>query len=277
MRRLSKALAGALLASAVALPAFAQQLQLQPIPTTLPQAATAVSAPLMAPAPAAPVQAPAVDPTALPPVAGAPGAAPAEPDYKLPQGATLGDSADKIKKLSTDNAKSLKDLVGTATDNTRDMDAAAARAQDKRDIDALNVQLQKVKLAKEIYKTLNADDDKSKEELAAAKADNDKLAAQVKGLEEQLLTTSKQLQSQQVKPQGPNPVVVSILGSGRDLLARILVPVTGETPARVGDTLSNGMKVASITADGVTVSQGGETVRLSFGTTVPGGTATARR
>lgn len=193
-----------------------------------------------------------------------------QPDFKLPEGASVGDANDKIKKLSSDGAKSLQDLVGASIDNARENVDVEARSGDKREIEALKTQVEKAKLAKELYQIINGDDDKNKAELETVKAERDELSVQVKSLEEQLVETSKQVQSQASKSRDePNPVIVSVTGSGGNLNAKLLVPYYGETTVRKGDVLANGQTVSSITPNGVTVVRDGETAKLGFGTSVP--------
>ncbi|MCV9965049.1 hypothetical protein OIU34_24435 [Pararhizobium sp. BT-229] len=192
-----------------------------------------------------------------------------QPDFKLPEGASVGDANDKIKKLSSDGAKSLQDLVGASIDNARENVDVEARSGDKREIEALKTQVEKAKLAKELYQIINGEDDKNKAELETVKAERDELSVQVKSLEEQLVETSKQVQSQAKNSDEPNPVIVSVTGSGGNLNAKLLVPYYGETTVRKGDVLANGQTVASITPNGVTVVRDGETAKLGFGTSVP--------
>ncbi|MCZ7861255.1 hypothetical protein O9X98_07515 [Agrobacterium salinitolerans] len=193
-----------------------------------------------------------------------------QPAFKLPEGASVGDANDKIKKLSSDGAKSLQDLVGSAIDNQRENVDVEARSGDKREIEALKTQVEKAKLAKELYQIINGDEDKNKAELETVKAERDELSVQVKSLEEQLVETSKQIQTQAVKNRDePNPVIVSVTGSGGNLSAKVLVPYYGEATVRKGDVLANGQTVASITPNGVTVVKDGETSKLGFGTSVP--------
>lgn len=193
-----------------------------------------------------------------------------QPDFKLPEGASVGDANDKIKKLSSDGAKSLQDLVGAAVDNQRENVDVEARSGDKREIEALKTQVEKAKLAKELYQIINGDEDKNKAELETVKAERDELSVQVKSLEEQLVETSKQIQTQASKSRDePNPVIVSVTGSGGNLSAKVLVPYYGEATVRKGDVLANGQTVASITPNGVTVVKDGETSKLGFGTSVP--------
>jgi hypothetical protein len=193
-----------------------------------------------------------------------------QPDFKLPEGASVGDANDKIKKLSSDGAKSLQDLVGASVDNQRENVDVEARSGDKREIEALKTQVEKAKLAKELYQIINGDEDKNKAELETIKNERDELSVQVKSLEEQLVETSKQVQSQASQTRSePNPVIVSLTGSGGNLQAKVLVPYYGEATVRKGDVLANGQTVASITPNGVIVSKDGQTTKLGFGTSVP--------
>ncbi|MBY3433458.1 hypothetical protein HFN89_04790 [Rhizobium laguerreae] len=206
----------------------------------------------------------------LPATQAVPGAADAkQPDFKLPEGASLGDANEKIKKLSSEGGKSLKELVGASVDNARENVDVEARSGDKREIEALKNQVEKAKLAKELYQVINGEDDKNKAELESVTAERDELSVQVKTLEEQLVETSKQVQTQ-ARPGGdPNPVIVSITGAAGNLNARLLVPYYGETTVHKGDVLANGQTVSSISPSSVTVSKDGETSKLGFGTSVP--------
>ncbi|MDW9479058.1 hypothetical protein GOB57_10320 [Sinorhizobium meliloti] len=190
-----------------------------------------------------------------------------QPDFKLPEGASVGDANEKIKKLSSDGAKSLQELVGASIDNQRENVDVEARSGDKREIEALKVQVEKAKLAKELYQIINGDEDKNQAELETVKAERDELSVQVKSLEEQLAETSKQAQSR--SQDEPNPVIVSVTGSAGNLSAKLLVPYYGEANVRKGDVLANGQTVASITPNGVTVVKDGQAAKLGFGTSVP--------
>jgi type IV pilus biogenesis protein PilP len=202
----------------------------------------------------------------------APAAAPvAAPSYKLPEGASVGDAADKIKKLSSQGAQSLKELQGNAVSNEREMNDVEARSKDLREIQMLEMQVKKAELAKDLYKIINGDEDKNAAELESVKTERDELSVQVKALEEQLATTSKQLQSQVSAASEPNPVIVSITGAAGRLNAKLLVPYYGETTVGPGDTLANGQTVTSIGPNGVSVSKDGKTSKLAFGTSVPAG------
>jgi type IV pilus biogenesis protein PilP len=193
-----------------------------------------------------------------------------QPDFKLPEGASVVDANDKIKKLSSDGAKSLQDLVGASIDNARENVDVEARSGDKREIEALKTQVEKAKLAKELYQIINGEDDKNKAELDTVTAERDELSVQVKTLEEQLADVSKRAQNQPFqRGDEPNPVIVSLTGAGGNLNAKLLVPYYGETTVRKGDVLANGQTVASITPNGVTVVRNGQTTKLSFGTSVP--------
>nr|WP_250807637.1 hypothetical protein [Neorhizobium tomejilense] len=197
------------------------------------------------------------------------GLQPAKPEYKLPEGANIGDANDKIKKLSSQGAQSLKELQGNAVSNKREMNDIETRSKDLREIQQLEMLVKKAELSKELYKVINGDEDKNKEELETVKTERDELSIQVKSLEEQLVATNKQLQTQTTAPKDPNPVIVSIVGASGKLSAKLLVPYYGETTVAPGDVLANGQTVTSVTANGVTVSKDGESAKLSFGTSVP--------
>ncbi len=194
---------------------------------------------------------------------------PAKPAYKLPEGASVGDANDRIKTLSSQGAEALKALQGAAVSNEREMNDVESRSKDLREIQALEMQVTKAKLAKDLYQIINGDEDKAKEELDAVKGERDELSVQVKSLEQQLVDTSKQLQSQVGLSHAPDPVVVRVVGAGGHLSAQLLVPYTGETLVQSGDVLSTGHKVTSIGPNGVIVSKDGETRRLAFGKSVP--------
>lgn len=193
----------------------------------------------------------------------------AAPEFKLPEGATVGDANEKIKKLSSDGAKSLQELVGSAVDNARENADVEARSADKREINALTVQVEKAKLAKQLYQIINGEEDQSKQELETVKVERDELSNQVKSLEEQLAESNKKIQGQSIGGQEPIPVIVSIFGAGDSLSAKLLVPYYGEAIVRKGDVLANGQTVSAITANGVTVSKQGDVFKLAFGTSVP--------
>jgi type IV pilus biogenesis protein PilP len=197
----------------------------------------------------------------------------AEPEFVLPEGATVGNIDEKLKKLSGDASKKLRELQGDAVNNEREKNDIEARSTDLREIQSLEMDLQKAKVLKELYKTVNAEEDQTKQELETVKSERDELSVQVKTLEEQLITVSKQV-SASARSAEPNPVIVTIFGAGNNLSARLLVPYYGETIVKQGDVLANGQTVSSISSNGVSVSQNGNTARLSFGTTVP---ATPRR
>lgn len=196
------------------------------------------------------------------------GAMPAKPDYKLPEGASLGDANDKIKKLSSDGAKSLQELVGASIDNDRENVDVEARSGDKREIEALKSQVEKAKLAKELFQIINGEEEKEAE-LASVKAERDQLSGQVKSLEDRLSEASRQASRVDVDAIEPNPVIVRVTGSGGNLSARLLVPYYGEADVRRGDVLANGQTVSSITPTGVTVTRDGHSAKLGFGTSVP--------
>jgi type IV pilus biogenesis protein PilP len=203
------------------------------------------------------------------PVAVAPGVA-AEPEYKLPADASISTSNEEVQKLATENQKRLDEVVGGAFSNEReknDVDELAKQARVKM---RLENDLENAKLVKETHKVIYGDDNKSKEELEKTKTERDELAAQVKSLEDQLVDTNKNLQAQsQNQPQQGRPVIVSIEGVNGRLSAKLLVPAYGEAVVKTGDTLANGQKVVSITAQGVKVRGEDGPITLAFGTSVP--------
>ncbi|MFC6050866.1 type IV pilus biogenesis protein PilP, partial [Methylobacterium hispanicum] len=68
----------------------------------------------------------------------------------------------------------------------------------------------------------------------------------------------------------PKPLVASIHGSGGSLRAVVLVPYVGQFTVRAGTQLPEGMRVASVTDNGVEVVKNGKRFPLAFGTVVPG-------
>lgn len=190
----------------------------------------------------------------------------AEATYELPQGAGLGAADLQVKKLSEDGARALDELVGQAVSSERELNDIEARSEDQRIINTLEMKLEQAKLAKELHETLNDDEEKA---LEAVTLERDQLRAQIKALEEQLTSTAKRLRAQSVDAAEAAPVIVGIAGSNGDLTARLLVPYSGEVVVRRGDTLSDGSRVVSITARGVSVSKDGATRELAFGTAVP--------
>lgn len=66
------------------------------------------------------------------------------------------------------------------------------------------------------------------------------------------------------------PVVSSITGTGQDVTAIVLVPYTGEFSVKLGTVLPNGTKITKISASGVEAKDNnGKTTALSFGDSVP--------
>lgn len=69
---------------------------------------------------------------------------------------------------------------------------------------------------------------------------------------------------------GPMPVIVSILGTGNNIKATLLVPYAGEFEVTEGMRLPNGMRVDKVTSTGVLVRDAaGNRYPLSFGDSVP--------
>ena len=206
----------------------------------------------------------------LPPIqdVGVSGQAAPLPSYNLPEGASLEDVNSKLQELSSEGARSLQSLVGNST-SVREMNDIEDRSADQREINKLTLSLEKARLAKELFKTINGDDQNFKAELEAVKAERDALAVQISAIEQQLIRTTKLMAEQSSGSNVVNPVVVRIVGAANDLTATLLVPVTGQTIVKVGDMLSNGQTVSSITPKGVSVSSGSsKNFKLSFGTSV---------
>lgn len=68
----------------------------------------------------------------------------------------------------------------------------------------------------------------------------------------------------------PKPLVASIHGSGGSLRAVVLVPYVGQFTVRAGTQLPDGMRVVSVSDNGVEVAKNGKRFPLAFGTVVPG-------
>lgn len=68
----------------------------------------------------------------------------------------------------------------------------------------------------------------------------------------------------------PKPLVASIHGSAGALRAVVLVPYAGQFTVRSGSQLPEGMRVVSVTDNGVVVVKDGKRFPLAFGTVVPG-------
>lgn len=195
--------------------------------------------------------------------------APATESYALPKGASLDDASNKLTKLSTEGAKSLQSLVGGALGDADTKATVNSMSKDKSDIITLQNKVELAKLAKELYKTVNGDEDKTKQELESVKSERDGLNLQIKALTEQLANANKQIQKSLSSEQNPSAVVASIIGVGGQLTAKVLVPGYGAATVKPGDVLANGQKVVSITPTSVTVAKDGHKEKLGFGTSVP--------
>lgn len=67
----------------------------------------------------------------------------------------------------------------------------------------------------------------------------------------------------------PKPLVASVHGSGGTLRAVVLVPYVGQFTVRSGSGLPGGMRVVSVSDNGVVVVKDGKRFPLAFGTEVP--------
>lgn len=229
-RKMQSKVAAAAILSALALPAFAQS----------------GPAPAGAPAPAQ---------LSLPEA----GAQPAP--MALPQGASIEGAQDKVRSMATEAGKSLDQLVGTAITPRIAAEVGGLADRQRRLMD-LEYQLKEAKLAKELWVELNGDDAKKKdEEIARLQGEKDSLQAEIVRLSAQQVTAARAAD--------PDPVVAEITGAGGTMRAKVLVPYSGEFMVERGTTLPNGMRVVSVTKEGVTVAMGDLRKVLAFGNAVP--------
>lgn len=188
--------------------------------------------------------------------------APAAPESRpLPKGASIGDAGERVRALSAEGTKNLDQLVGDAVTKREKADVEALTER-KRRIMLLEDTLKEAKLAKAIHEELNGKD--SEKESAAIK----KLEEEKAKLEQQL-RDSTQPSALQAKQADPPPVVSAINGGPGGTVATILVPYSGVVYGKVGTVLPNGMKVVSISRNGVVVDQDGVRTTLALGDFVP--------
>jgi len=184
---------------------------------------------------------------------------------KLPPGASIGDASREVQSLAAEAGKTLETLVGESAVG-RDKAQIDELAGRKRRIMMLKDQLEEAKLAKQIWQELHGQDDAQSEEVKRLEEEN-------KALQESLAAAQQAQQAQQVQQQSaadePLPVVSSIDGAADVSRAVILVPYVGIVRAEAGSLLPNGMKVVSITKQGVVVEQDGKRKGLAFGGAVP--------
>jgi len=180
---------------------------------------------------------------------------------KLPQGASIEGASRDVQALAAEAGKSLDALVGESAVG-RDkalIDELSAR---KRRIMLLKDQLEEAKLAKQIWQELHGDEGGENEEVKRLEEENRSLQA--------ALTAAQQApQRQAAESDEALPVVSSIDGAADVARAVILVPYVGIVRAETGSLLPNGMKVVSISKQGVVVEQDGKRRGLAFGGAVP--------
>jgi len=218
-----------------------------------------VRAQSLPPVPATQAQ-PRVPAPAAPAVPAAPEARTQE-SFILPQGATIADTAQRVQSLAAEGGKALNDLIG-AEPLPREKGQIDSLADLKRQILLLEEQLKLAKLAKELYKELHSQEEGNADEIRRL---NEEKAA----LEEQLRLMQSAPAAAASQPDEPLPVVQSISGAAGNAKAVVLVPYGGVINARVGTVLPNGMKVVSISGEGVLVDREGSRVTLPFGDSVP--------
>jgi len=191
---------------------------------------------------------------------GAPAAGP-----KLPPNATIGDASREVQNLAAEAGKTLETLVGESAVG-RDKAQIDELAGRKRRIMLLRDQLEEAKLAKQIWQELHGEKDTQNEEVKRLEEEN-------RVLQESLAAAQQARQSAQspeaLAEEDPLPVVSSIDGAAEVTRAVILVPYVGIVRAETGSLLPNGMKVVSISKQGVVVEHGGKRKGLAFGGAVP--------
>lgn len=243
--RINLAATAVLLTAASALPALAQQ---------APQLAL----------PSAPAQA------ARPALPALPGQQVVEPVEKaLPPGANISDADQRLRAMAAEAGRDLDELAGSALRDARennDVAADSAHNMNKMDLD------KKIEIAertKKLWTILNGEESEKEGQIK-------ELEARVSALtsEKEALTRRAEAAAQMAARNGPavpdpDPVVSSVTGVSGNVKAEILVPYMGKFIVKTGDTLPNGQKIVSMSANGVTVSKDGTTKLLGFGTEVP--------
>jgi len=182
------------------------------------------------------------------------------PEITLPEGATIGDAADRVRAIAVEASKSLDDLTGN-TVTPREQAEIDAIAERKRRVMILEEQLKEVKLAKQIWHELHGKEGSDDTEVKRLQDEKARLEDQIRQMEQNPASAASDVPA--------IPVVSQINGAGRSAVAVILTPYAGVTSAKVGTVLPNGMRVTSIDANGVTVDHGGDLKTLPFGASVP--------
>lgn len=188
------------------------------------------------------------------------GKTPQKPVVVLPAGATIDGAKDKVRSMATEAGRSLDELIGSAVTPRTETEVGEIAARQRR-IMVLEDQVREAKLAKELWVEVNGkDEQKNSEEIDRLQAEKTSLQAEIVRL------TAAQI----AKPaKDPDPVVSEVTGAAGSMKAKVLVPYMGEFMAERGTSLPNGMKVADISKNGVTVTDGGVRKVLAFGTVVP--------
>lgn len=188
---------------------------------------------------------------------GAPAAAPVVVTPKLPEGATLSGSSDRVKNMSAEAGRGLDELLGN-TITERDRAEIKTYAQEKREQLFLQLQLEKAQIARELYFEINGNEGESKEEAEKLKEENTRLKSEIESVKASASNVRARAQIES------DPVVATIFGTSGKLSAQIVTEKNGTAIVTTGTVLPNGMRVASISKNGVVVMHDGNTKTLLF-------------
>lgn len=184
-----------------------------------------------------------------------------QPEVKLapiPKGATLEQTAEQVKNLSSQAGKTLKDFMGNAAipRNQAEVEALADR---RRNIMMLELMTKEAELVQKLTASTGGAPEE-KNEIEELKAQNEELKTKLE---------ARPTSSPMSMPM-PDPVVSRVVGMGSNLTATILMVNGASVNAKVGTQLPNNWRVVSISVDGVTAqTPTGDRKLLGFGSTPP--------
>lgn len=183
---------------------------------------------------------------------------------------------DQMTKAATGNSGGPVRLEGAPITNQEDLEALT---QDQREIVRLKQQVEKAKLAVELWGVVYnnehakaAREDEKKAKAEKEKAEKEKAEKEAAAAAAAAANPFAALGAARGNLPGGMPAGISAMPSAPPQVvevnggtARLLVPGSGEVPARAGTRLPNGMRVISVAANGVIVEgpQGRQT--LGFG------------
>jgi type IV pilus biogenesis protein PilP len=172
---------------------------------------------------------------------------------------------DRAQRMADDRMKGMQlgqeGLPGADTTAYRgDLEDMAAI---QRRIRLLELKQREADLAVKLWATVY---DGKREEQAAKAPDTREADA---GVSAKLVAAQAEEAARKAADAVPPPKVVSIVGSGPDMRAKLLVPGQGEAVVTAGSRLPGGLIVTRISADGVLVTDGkGKTFALGLGNRV---------